>query len=70
MLLSVGAASKIFPSNTCATSGTVGVGTGTVINRPAIKDYQEAMRVRAGEKISGGKIIKVRGSVCIRLKRE
>ena len=37
----------------------VGVGTGTVINRPAIKQYQEAMRVRAGDKISGGKIIKV-----------
>jgi len=37
----------------------VGVGTGTVINRPAIKQYQEAMRVRAADKISGGKIIKV-----------
>jgi geranylgeranyl reductase len=37
----------------------VGVGTGTVINRPAIKEYQKAMRARAGEKIAGGKIIKV-----------
>jgi flavin-dependent dehydrogenase len=39
----------------------VGVGTGTVINRPAIKEYQKAMRDRAGDKISGGKIIKVWG---------
>jgi len=37
----------------------VGVGTGTVVNRPAIKDYQKAIRDRAGEKIAGGKIIKV-----------
>jgi geranylgeranyl reductase len=37
----------------------VGVGTGTVINRPAIKDYQKAIRTRAGAKIEGGKIIKV-----------
>jgi len=37
----------------------VGVGTGTVINRPAIKEYQKAIRDRAGEKIAGGKIIKV-----------
>jgi len=37
----------------------VGVGTGTVINRPAIKDYQKAIRKRAGAKIEGGKIIKV-----------
>jgi geranylgeranyl reductase len=37
----------------------VGVGTGTVVNRPAIKGYQDAMRARAGEKIAGGKIIKV-----------
>jgi geranylgeranyl reductase len=37
----------------------VGVGTGTVINRPAIKQYQKAMRDRAGSKIEGGKIIKV-----------
>lgn len=37
----------------------VGVGTGTVINRPAIKEYQKAIRARAGEKIAGGKIIKV-----------
>jgi len=37
----------------------VGVGTGTVVNRPAIKQYQKAIRDRAGEKISGGKIIKV-----------
>jgi len=35
------------------------VGTGTVINRPGIKDYQKAMRDRAGDKIAGGKIIKV-----------
>ena len=32
----------------------VGVGTGTVINRPAIKEYQEAIRARAGDKIAGG----------------
>merc|ERR1719361_3035711 len=37
----------------------VGVGTGTVVNRPAIKQYQKAIRERAGEKISGGKVIKV-----------
>jgi geranylgeranyl reductase len=37
----------------------VGVGTGTVVNRPAIKDYQKAIRDRAGAKIAGGKIIKV-----------
>lgn len=37
----------------------VGVGTGTVLNRPAIKEYQDAMRLRAGDKIAGGKIIKV-----------
>merc|ERR1719484_289243 len=37
----------------------VGVGTGTVINRPGIKMYQDAIRDRAGDKIAGGKIIKV-----------
>eukprot|EP01038_Epipyxis_sp_PR26KG_P010449 gene10449-14037_t len=37
----------------------VGVGTGTVVNRPAIKQYQKAMRDRCGDKIEGGKIIKV-----------
>ncbi|CAN0097711.1 unnamed protein product, partial [Heterosigma akashiwo] len=37
----------------------VGVGTGTVVNRPAIKQYQKAIRDRAGAKIEGGKIIKV-----------
>jgi len=37
----------------------VGVGTGTVVNRPAIKEYQKAIRDRAGAKIEGGKIIKV-----------
>ncbi|CAM9401324.1 unnamed protein product [Ascophyllum nodosum] len=37
----------------------VGVGTGTVLNRPAIKDYQDAIRKRAGAKIEGGKIIKI-----------
>ena len=37
----------------------VGVGTGTVVNRPAIKQYQKATRDRAGAKIEGGKIIKV-----------
>ena len=37
----------------------VGVGTGTVINRPGIKMYQDAIRERAGDKIAGGKIIKV-----------
>jgi len=37
----------------------VGVGTGTVVNRPAIKQYQQAIRDRAGDKIKGGKIIKV-----------
>merc|ERR1719405_372226 len=37
----------------------VGVGTGTVVNRPGIKMYQDAIRDRAGDKIAGGKIIKV-----------
>eukprot|EP01035_Chromulina_nebulosa_P019177 gene19177-25022_t len=37
----------------------VGVGTGTVVNRPAIKQYQKAIRDRAGSKIEGGKIIRV-----------
>jgi len=37
----------------------VGVGTGTVINKPAIKKYQDAIRDRAGDKISGGQIIKI-----------
>mmetsp|Transcript_4625 Transcript_4625/g.14752 ORF Transcript_4625/g.14752 Transcript_4625/m.14752 type:complete len:495 (+) Transcript_4625:194-1678(+) len=37
----------------------VGVGTGTVLNRPGIKMYQDAIRERAGEKIAGGKVIKV-----------
>jgi geranylgeranyl reductase len=37
----------------------VGVGTGTVINRPAIKKYQKNTRDRVGDKIAGGKIIKV-----------
>lgn len=37
----------------------VGVGTGTVVNRPAIKQYQKAMRDRCATKIEGGKIIKV-----------
>merc|ERR1719191_317409 len=37
----------------------VGVGTGTVVNRPAIKDYQKGVRERAGPKIKDGKIIKV-----------
>jgi len=37
----------------------VGVGTGTVVNRPAIKQYQKAMRERCADKIAGGKIIKV-----------
>merc|ERR1712160_166323 len=44
----------VFPKH-----GHVGVGTGTVVNRPAIKQYQKAIRERAGDKISGGKIIKV-----------
>jgi geranylgeranyl reductase len=37
----------------------VGVGTGTVVNRPAIKQYQDATRKRAGDKIKDGKIIRV-----------
>merc|ERR1711907_157315 len=37
----------------------VGVGTGTVINKTAIKKYQDAIRNRAGDKIEGGKIIKI-----------
>lgn len=37
----------------------VGVGTGTVINRPAIKKYQKAIRDRAAVRLEGGKIIKV-----------
>lgn len=37
----------------------VGVGTGTVINRPAIKKYQKAIRDRAAVRLEGGKIIRV-----------
>lgn len=37
----------------------VGVGTGTVINRPAIKQYQTAIRERAKDRLGDGKIIKV-----------
>jgi geranylgeranyl reductase len=37
----------------------VGVGTGTVVNRPAIKQYQQGMRDRAKDKLKDGKIIKV-----------
>lgn len=37
----------------------VAVGTGTVINRPAIKQYQQAIRDRAAHRLEGGKIIKV-----------
>lgn len=37
----------------------VAVGTGTVINKPAIKKYQTATRLRAKDKIAGGKIIRV-----------
>ena len=36
----------------------VGVGTGTVVNRPAIEQYQKAISDRTGDKIAGGKIIK------------
>jgi geranylgeranyl diphosphate/geranylgeranyl-bacteriochlorophyllide a reductase len=37
----------------------VAVGTGTVINRPAIKQYQQAIRDRAAHRLEGGKIIKI-----------
>merc|ERR1711871_1766992 len=37
----------------------VGVGTGTVINKPAIKEYQDAIRDRVGDKIKDGQIIKI-----------
>jgi geranylgeranyl reductase len=37
----------------------VACGTGTVLNRPAIQEYQKGMRERAGSKIAGGKIIKI-----------
>ena len=37
----------------------VGVGTGTVVKRYVIKQYQKAICDRAGEKIAGGKFIKV-----------
>merc|ERR1719472_58445 len=37
----------------------VAVGTGTVVNKTAIKQYQTAMRKRAEEKSAGGKIIRV-----------
>lgn len=37
----------------------VGVGTGTVCNRPAIKQYQTAIRERAAPRLEGGKVIKV-----------
>jgi geranylgeranyl reductase len=37
----------------------VAVGTGTIINRPGIKQYQAAIRARAAHRLEGGKIIKV-----------
>ena len=37
----------------------VAVGTGTVINKTAIKQYQQATRDRAAKRIEGGKIIRV-----------
>lgn len=37
----------------------VAVGTGTVIKKNAIKQYQEATRIRASTKTEGGKIIRV-----------
>eukprot|EP00871_Galdieria_phlegrea_P005319 jgi/Galph1/5789/GphlegSOOS_G4446.1 len=37
----------------------VGVGTGTVIDRSAIKKYQSAIRTRAASKLVGGHVIKV-----------
>jgi len=37
----------------------VAVGTGTVINKTAIKQYQKATRDRAAKRIEGGKIIRV-----------
>ncbi|CAM6082977.1 unnamed protein product [Calypogeia fissa] len=37
----------------------VAVGTGTVVNKPAIKKYQTATRHRAKDKILGGEIIRV-----------
>lgn len=37
----------------------VGVGTGTVVNRPKIKQYQNAIRDRAAARLEGGKILKV-----------
>ena len=37
----------------------VAVGTGSVCDKPGIKQYQEATRQRAAHKIQGGKIIKV-----------
>mmetsp|Transcript_5777 Transcript_5777/g.24341 ORF Transcript_5777/g.24341 Transcript_5777/m.24341 type:complete len:205 (+) Transcript_5777:815-1429(+) len=37
----------------------VGVGTGTVINKNAIKQYQTAIRERAADRLEGGKLIKV-----------
>jgi len=37
----------------------VAVGTGTVVNKTAIKQYQTAMRNRAEDKCAGGKIIRV-----------
>ncbi|GHP10246.1 hypothetical protein PPROV_000897800 [Pycnococcus provasolii] len=37
----------------------VAVGTGTVVNKTAIKQYQTAIRDRSSEKCSGGKIIRV-----------
>merc|ERR1719389_754521 len=37
----------------------VGVGTGSVMDKTGIKDYQTAIRDRCGPKIEGGKVIKV-----------
>ena len=48
-----------FPAGNGNSDDHVGVGTGTVVNRPGIKMYQDAIRERAGDKIAGGKVIKV-----------
>mmetsp|Transcript_1168 Transcript_1168/g.3278 ORF Transcript_1168/g.3278 Transcript_1168/m.3278 type:complete len:466 (+) Transcript_1168:117-1514(+) len=37
----------------------VGVGTGTVVDRPNIKKYQKAIRDRAADRLAGGKILKI-----------
>lgn len=46
-------------SRTMLISGSFVTGTGTVVNKPGIKQYQQATRDRSKSKTEGGKIIRV-----------